>query len=185
MRLDRIESDFLAFRSGARRALPFLVKIKWLQWRNATVHEMFDSTANKHPNKVCFYYEDQEWTFRHVQELSNRVGNYFQSRGYVKGDTVGLFMENRPEYLAIWMGLAKVRRGNACECTGKKKAFYMRFEYALQIGVIPALINYNLRRKPLQHSLEAATCKGLIYGVEVANGSFIPLVAGLHNSKLK
>lgn len=60
------------------------------------------------PDKVCFYFEEQTWTFQQVQHLSNQVGNYFASLGFKKGDTVALFMENRPEYVMIWLGLNKV-----------------------------------------------------------------------------
>lgn len=54
-------------------------------------------------------------------------------------------MENRPEYVATWLGLAK-------------------------IGVVPALINYNLKEKALVHSIEAANCKAMIYGAELSSG---------------
>ena len=102
-----------------------------------------------------------------VNEVSNRIGNYFLEQGLRKGDKVGVFMENCPEFIAIWLGLAKVIRPllshmssplhNArCHC---------------QIGVIPALINFNLRLKPLQHCLEAAQCKALIFGMEVEKGT--------------
>ena len=39
--------------------------------------------------------------------LSNQVANYFLNLKYNKGDTVALFMENRIEYIPIWLGMAK------------------------------------------------------------------------------
>lgn len=48
-------------------------------------------------------------------------------------------MENRPEFVGIWLGLSK-------------------------IGVIVPLINTNLRQKSLLHSIVIANCKGVIYG---------------------
>ena len=47
--------------------------------------------------------------FRDVEKLSNRVANMFLGLGYKKGDTVALFMENRIEYIPIWLGMSKVR----------------------------------------------------------------------------
>jgi solute carrier family 27 fatty acid transporter 1/4 len=41
-------------------------------------------------------------------ETTNRVANYFASQGYKKGDSIALFMENKPEYICVWLGLAKV-----------------------------------------------------------------------------
>ncbi|MBS0377914.1 MAG: long-chain-acyl-CoA synthetase [Proteobacteria bacterium] len=49
-------------------------------------------------------------------------------QGLTAGDTVSLFMENCPEYLSIWLGLARV-------------------------GVSVALINTNLAGEPLVHSI--------------------------------
>lgn len=37
--------------------------------------------------------------------MSFRVANYFQQKGIKKGDAVGLAMTNRPEVVAIWLGL--------------------------------------------------------------------------------
>ena len=95
-------------------------------------------TAKKHRDKVAFVFEDKYWTFEEVEYFSNKVANYFQSIGYRKGDVVALFMENRPELVFFWLGLAK-------------------------IGVISALINYNLRKESLSHCISIVNAKGLIY----------------------
>ena len=52
-------------------------------------------------------------------------------------------MENRPEYVGIWLGCTKV-------------------------GVLPALINSNLQGNPLIHSIKSASAQGLIYGTELS-----------------
>merc|ERR1711881_365968 len=103
---------------------------------------MFTETAHRLPDKVMFYFEDQTWTFRQIEDFSNRVANYFLSLNFKKGDSIAIFMENRPEYVAIWLGLAK-------------------------IGVIPALINYNLKKESLLHTISVADCRAIIYGLEV------------------
>ena len=63
------------------------------------------------------------------------------------GDCVALFMENRPEYVGLWLGLSKV-------------------------GIVPALINTNLLGQPLIHSINAASATGLIYGAELENAVY-------------
>lgn len=73
-----------------------------------------------------------------IEELSNRVANYFLKNGYKKGDTVALFMETCIEYVCIWLGLSK-------------------------IGVVTALINSNQRKAPLTHSISVANSKSVIY----------------------
>lgn len=81
-----------------------------------------------------------------MNEFSNRIANHFQSKGFKAGDIVGLFMENRPEFVCIWLGLSK-------------------------IGVIVPLINTNLRLNSLLHSITVANCNALIFG-----SSLIPAV---------
>jgi solute carrier family 27 fatty acid transporter 1/4 len=39
-----------------------------------------------------------------------------------------------------------------------------------KIGVIPALINFNLRQQALIHTIKVADCKGAIYGLEIESG---------------
>ena len=74
------------------------------------------------------------------------VANYFLGRGYKKGDSVALFMINRPEWVITWLGLVK-------------------------IGVIPALINCSIRKKQLLHTTSVANCRAMIYGLELESGA--------------
>lgn len=113
--------------------------------KNVAIADVFNQYVAKHPQKACFIYEGHEWSFREVNELSNRVANLFQQNGYKKNDVVGLFMENRPEFVCIWLGLSK-------------------------IGVIVPLINTNLRQTSLLHSIQIAKCQALIYGDSLTPG---------------
>jgi fatty-acyl-CoA synthase len=47
-------------------------------------------------------------TFRALAERSNRYARWALDQGLGKGDTVCLFMPNRPEYMAIWLGITRV-----------------------------------------------------------------------------
>lgn len=93
----------------------------------------------KYPDKIAIVSETHSFTFRQLNEFSNRVANVFYSHGYKKGDVVGLLLENRPEFVGIWLGLSK-------------------------IGVITPLINTNLRGPSLLHSITVAKCSAIIYG---------------------
>jgi solute carrier family 27 fatty acid transporter 1/4 len=109
--------------------------------RNAC--NLFQHTAKKHKEKVAFIFENRRWTFDEVEMFSNKVANYFQSIGYKKGDVVALFIENRPELVFFLLGLAK-------------------------IGVISALVNFNLRKDSLLHSISVVNSKGLIYSTDIS-----------------
>lgn len=77
-----------------------------------------------------------------MEDFSNKIATTFKTHGYQKGDVIALLMENRPEYIAIWLGLSK-------------------------LGVIISLINTNLRKLSLLHSLKIAKCQALIFSTEL------------------
>ncbi|CAG7722386.1 unnamed protein product, partial [Allacma fusca] len=140
--------------TGITRLARTILKIVVAQLKNQTVGDSFNQTAAKYPNKTCFYFQDQKWDFRDVHELSNKIGNYFSSQGFRKGDVIGIFMENCPMHAATWLGLSK-------------------------IGVVSALVNTNLREESLKHSLEIVKCKALVFSEELSN-AVQDLVIGGH-----
>ncbi len=72
-----------------------------------------------------------------MEDLTNQLANFFSAEGYTHGDVIALVLENSLEYPCVWIGLSK-------------------------IGCITALINTNLRAKPLQHSIETVNAKAVI-----------------------
>ena len=52
-------------------------------------------------------------TYRELDAMANRFGHWAQSRRLKRGDTIALVMLNRAEYIAAWMGFAKVGVGTA------------------------------------------------------------------------
>lgn len=84
-----------------------------------------------------------------VEAMSNKVAHAFLELKYKKGDVVALFMENKPEFVVITLGLAK-------------------------IGVVTAFINTNLRLTSLVNTIKVSSPRALIYGTELRSGNFIP-----------
>lgn len=101
---------------------------------------IFSKVCDANRNKVCFIdvIGDRQWTFQEVDEYANRVANYFASEGVKPGDSVGVFMESCAQFVCISIGLSK-------------------------IGVVPALLNFNLKGQALAHCSEAANATCIIY----------------------
>ena len=110
--------------------------------------QAFAKTVKRHENKAAIIFEGQEWTFKDLEDYSNRVANYFLRAGYKPGQCVALFMENRPEYVGLWLGCSK-------------------------IGLVPALINSNLAGQSLLHSINAACARGIIFGGEFLESEYL------------
>ncbi|CAG2167772.1 unnamed protein product [Oppiella nova] len=81
----------------------------WRKWKfnNESVISIFRKTAAKNADKIAIKAVDQNWTFRHLDQFSNKIANYFVSIGLKSGDEVALMMNNKPEFIGIWLGLAK------------------------------------------------------------------------------
>jgi len=124
-----------------RLATFILPKLLLAKLKNETVVSMFRANVKNYPHKVMLIDCDSgaTWTFKQVEERSNQIANYFLSEGYQKGDSVALFMENSPHYIIIWLGLAK-------------------------IGVVSALINFNLKNQGLVHTIKLAKSRAIIFG---------------------
>ena len=94
-----------------------------------------------------YYFKDQVWTFKQIDELSNQVANCFTEMGFHPGEEVALMMNTRPEFVAIWLGLAKA-------------------------GLITAFINTNQRLEALTHSITVVNCKAVIFEPQLAKCEF-------------
>jgi fatty-acyl-CoA synthase len=106
-----------------------------------TVGDLLERLVRRHCHATFVRFEDQAWSYAEINALANRVAHWGQGHGLQQGSVVGLLMENRPEYLAMWLGLAK-------------------------LGIVTALLNTHLRGEALAHSLRAADCKIVLLGEE-------------------
>jgi len=80
-------------------------------------------------------------TYGALAARKNRYARWALDSGLAKGETVCLMMPNRPEYMAIWLGLTSV-------------------------GIIVALINTQLRGQSLAHCIDVVTPKHVILAAE-------------------
>jgi citronellyl-CoA synthetase len=104
--------------------------------------DLFLKTVKKYPDNRVLCYNDNSWTYKEFNQWVNRLAIYFLSFEFKKGDTVVVFLENRPEVLAISMALAK-------------------------IGCVAALLNSSQRKKPLVHSINLSNPKLILVGAEL------------------
>lgn len=127
--------------TGARLLpLKFFITSKYKQG-NYTIVDMFNETLAKFSRKEAVVFEGKSLTFQDLDLQSNAVAQWALNLGLRKGDTIAMFMENCTEFITTWLGMAK-------------------------IGVKSALINNNLKRKPLLHSLTTSGASVVIFGPE-------------------
>ncbi|XP_014719066.1 long-chain fatty acid transport protein 4 [Equus asinus] len=134
---------------GGMVLLKVKVKVRRYLREQKTVPLLFASTVRRHPDKTALIFEgtDTHWTFRQLDNYSSSVANFLQTQGLASGDVAALFMENRNEFVGLWLGMAK-------------------------LGVEAALINTNLRRDALCQCLTTSQARALIFGSEMAPAVF-------------
>ncbi|KAF7225553.1 long-chain fatty acid transport protein 1a [Nothobranchius furzeri] len=143
---------YIAARTAKRdlNGLYVLLRVKLALWRymrnGSNILSIFAQTVKRHPNKPALIYEatGETWTFTQLDEISNSVAHWARSQGWVSGDVVALFLESRPLYVALWLGLAKV-------------------------GVEAALINFSLRCDSLLHCIGVSGSRAIVFGAELAD----------------
>lgn len=123
------------------------LELRWHQRARHTIPRIFQEVVRRQPEHLALVDAGSGvcWTFAQLDAYSNAVANLFCHLGYTPGDVVAIFLEGRPEFVGLWLGLAKA-------------------------GMEAALLNVNLRREPLIFCLGTSGAKALVFGRELAAG---------------
>ncbi|MBI5444282.1 MAG: acyl--CoA ligase [Deltaproteobacteria bacterium] len=73
-----------------------------------TVGDMLTRSASLAPEKVALIHEDRRITYREIEERSNAIAAGLQRLGVRKGDRVAVCLENVPELVYSFFGVAKL-----------------------------------------------------------------------------
>ncbi|MGA2231306.1 MAG: long-chain-acyl-CoA synthetase [Tepidisphaeraceae bacterium] len=104
-----------------------------------------DELGHRLGDKPAILSDRECFTYHQLAGRARRYARWALAQGVAKGDVVGLLMPNRPEYLAVWLGITRV-------------------------GGVVALLNTNLAGRSLAHCVQAASAKHLIVAAELAHG---------------
>jgi len=63
--------------------------------------------AHRWPDRAAIYWEDRTITFKELDERSDAFAKGIVAKGIQKGDRVGLWMHNHPEWIVAWFGISK------------------------------------------------------------------------------
>ena len=111
---------------------------------------VIDELAEESGQAPALLADGESLTFGALAERSNRYARWALDHAVGKGDVVCLLMPNRPEYLAIWLGLTRV-------------------------GAVVSLLNTNLPGPALAHCIDIVAPGHVIVAAELLE----PLTAAL------
>jgi fatty-acyl-CoA synthase len=101
-----------------------------------------ERTIDRFPDNIAIRFEGRSLTYAEFDARANRFAHWALAQGLKKGDAIALFASNQPDYIACWLGMAK-------------------------IGVATALINANLAGAALLHSLAISGARHVVASPEL------------------
>src|SRR5262249_5206813 len=107
-----------------------------------TLPIVVDALAEKFADTPALISDRETLSFGALAERANRYARWALARGLGKGDVVCLLMPNRPEYMAIWLGITRV-------------------------GAVVSLLNANLTGAALAHCIDIVSPKHVIVADEL------------------
>jgi fatty-acyl-CoA synthase len=139
--IERLKGDVITLRC-ALRTLKMTTPIA----KNPTrvFPEVIDDLAAKFGDAPALLSDRERLTYRQLGERANRYARWALAQGLAKGDAVCLFMPNRPEFMAIWLGMTRA-------------------------GGVVALVNTNLAGAALAHCINVVEPKHVIVAAELAS----------------
>ncbi len=109
-----------------------------------TLPDIIEQIASDAPDAPALLADGERFTYGELNARVNRYARWARRTGFQPGDVVALLMENRPEYIAAWLGLSKA-------------------------GVVVALLNTNLRAAALAHCVRTARAEAVIVSAMFAD----------------
>ncbi|APJ11945.1 non-ribosomal peptide synthetase [Bacillus safensis] len=88
------------------------IVIEWNQTdadypKDKVIQDLFDAQVQVNPDAIAVVYEDEEWSYKEVQEQANQLAHYLQKRGVGPESLVGLCVERSPKMIVGLLGILK------------------------------------------------------------------------------
>ncbi|GAA5915705.1 long-chain fatty acid transporter FAT1 [Sporobolomyces salmoneus] len=109
-----------------------------------SIYYYFDRAQKQRGDADCYVCDGVTLSFNQVAKEVNRLAHWLLAQGLGKGDSIALYMPNKPAYPIIWL---------AC----------------LSINVVPAFINFNLTGDGLIHCTNVTSPKLLLYESDLSS----------------
>lgn len=108
--------------------------------------DLLEEHIKRRGDRPALIGEGSSMTWAELDAYANQTAHWALSQGLGRGDVVALLMENRPEYVATWLGLSRV-------------------------GVVTALLNTHLTGDRLAHCIQEAHAEHWIVGEELVDAA--------------
>src|SRR5690625_3885845 len=73
------------------------------------LHEYVERNAKQIPNTIAYIFYGNEISWLTFNELVNRFANFLKEFGIHKGERIGLYLQNCPQYLIGYYAIQRIR----------------------------------------------------------------------------
>ena len=70
--------------------------------------KLLEQTAKKYPNKACTIFKGAEISYKEMDEMTDRLAAGLYDLGVRKGDRVGLYIPNTPQFVIAYYAILKI-----------------------------------------------------------------------------
>lgn len=126
-----------------RRTVPWLLRTGLKQIDSLL--QVVIENAEAAPHDLAFEMGDEHLTWSELESTTSRVAHVLAAAGVSRGDVVVLLAENSPFYIAAVLGISRV-------------------------GATAALVNTNLRGRPLSHAVEVSKARVVLVSHTLERG---------------
>jgi fatty-acyl-CoA synthase len=153
---ERLKADLICL-GDSIRALRYTTHIA----KNPTrvFPQLVEELAEKYGDAPALLSDRETYSYRELGARSNRYARWALAQGIAKGDTICLLMPNRPEFLAVWLGVTR-------------------------IGGVVSLLNTNLMSTALAHCINVVAPRHIIVDADMLPALKSALPHLVSNAKL-
>ncbi len=72
---------------------------------NISLCDLFEKYTEEYKNKIFIVYDNKEYTYKHIQDLTIRFSNALLKLGVKKGDVVALWLTNCPHFIISYFAV--------------------------------------------------------------------------------
>ena len=119
------------------------------QW----VHQRFEAIAAQQPDAIALEFQEQTWTYQHLNESANQIAHYLLASNVQAQDHLGICINRSPEAIATFLAILKI---GACYVPLDPSYPQERLAMMIEDAELKLLLSDGL-----SDSLEALSCPSL------------------------
>lgn len=120
--------------------------------RETCVHELFQEQVERTPDAVAVVFDNEELTYRELNECANQLGHYLRSLGVGPDSRVGLCVERSPDLV---IGILGILKAGGAYLPLDIEYPSQRLEFILSDAKVECLVT----QKPLLDRLPDTSCR--------------------------